>query len=234
MMRLLLIGHGRMGRLVEQLAASHDCEVAAIVTSTSDARAIAQAAAAGAKMAIDFSLPGAVPDMLPRLAEAGVSAVIGTTGWQAEEARLREVVAKAGIGVLFASNFSLGMHIFRLVAVEAAARFAGRPDVGAWIHETHHSAKKDAPSGTAATLKAAMAASGYTRQIDVASTRAGSVPGTHTIGFDGPAETVTLTHAVRDRGVFAHGALEAARWLEGRSGWFGIDDMFTSERGGER
>jgi 4-hydroxy-tetrahydrodipicolinate reductase len=97
--------------------------------------------------------------------------------------------------------------------------------VGAWIHEAHHSAKKDAPSGTALMLKAAMERAGYARPIDVSSARAGSIPGTHVVGFDGLADTVTLTHTVRDRAVFAHGALEAAKWLKGRSGWFGIGDM---------
>jgi 4-hydroxy-tetrahydrodipicolinate reductase len=98
-------------------------------------------------------------------------------------------------------------------------------DVGAWIHETHHHAKKDAPSGTALMLKRAMEHAGYEKRIDVSSTRAGAFPGTHEVGFDALTETVTLTHAVRDRAVFAHGALEAARWIKDRQGWFTMDDM---------
>jgi 4-hydroxy-tetrahydrodipicolinate reductase len=100
-------------------------------------------------------------------------------------------------------------------------------EVGAWIHETHHVKKKDAPSGTALMLKDAIEKAGYARNVDVASTRAGSIPGTHEIGFDAPTETVTLTHTVRDRAVFAHGALEAARWISGRSGWFTMDDLIN-------
>jgi len=224
-MKLLLIGHGRMGRLVEQLAPEYGCEVAGIVTEESSEHAIRDGDVGGARMAIDFSLPEAVPANLPHLAARGISVVIGTTGWHQHEARLRELVETAGIGVLAAANFSLGMNIFRLVVEETARRFAARPDVGAWLHEAHHSAKKDAPSGTAVTLRAAMVEAGYDRPIDVSSTRAGSIPGTHTVGFDGPAETVTLTHTVRDRAVFARGALEAARWLDGRTGWFGVRDM---------
>ncbi len=117
--------------------------------------------------------------------------------------------------------------MFRRIVEEASRRFAGIGDVGAWVHELHHSAKKDAPSGTALMLKASMESAGYSRSIDISSTRAGSIPGTHQVGFDATAETVTLTHTVRDRAVFAHGALEAAKWIKGRSGWFSMDDVIT-------
>src|SRR5690606_40944833 len=110
---------------------------------------------------------------------------------------LRTIVARAGIGVLAAANFSLGMHVFALIVEQAARRFAGLGMIGAWIHEAHHAAKKDAPSGTALMLKKVMEDAGYHRGIDVSSTRAGSIPGIHEVGFDGPAETVTLTHSVR-------------------------------------
>ena len=224
-MRLLLIGHGRMGRLVESLAASHGCEVAGIVTEASGPGAIASTDCGRVDAAIDFSLAAAVPVNLPALAARGLNVVIGTTGWQSEEAALREVAARAGIGVIAAANFSIGMHIFKRVVEEAARRFAAQEDVGAWIHESHHAGKKDAPSGTALLLASAMTWAGYARRIDVSSTRAGSIPGTHAVGFDGPADAVTLTHVVRDRAVFAHGALEAAKWLQGRTGWFSMDDM---------
>jgi 4-hydroxy-tetrahydrodipicolinate reductase len=137
------------------------------------------------------------------------------------------VVEERRIGVLAAANFSLGLNLFQLVVEEAARRFAPHASFGAWVHEQHHAAKKDAPSGTALQLKSGMERSGYARPIDVSSTRAGSIPGTHTIGFDGPSDTITLTHTVRDRAVFARGALEAARWLEGRRGWFTMREMLT-------
>jgi 4-hydroxy-tetrahydrodipicolinate reductase len=120
------------------------------------------------------------------------------------------------------------MAAFQDVVGEAARRFAAIPDVGAWIHEAHHSGKRDAPSGTALSLKDAIARAGYDRPVDVSSTRAGSIPGTHTVGFDGPSETVTLTHVVRDRRVFAHGAIEAAKWLKGRTGWYTMKEMIVN------
>jgi 4-hydroxy-tetrahydrodipicolinate reductase len=119
----------------------------------------------------------------------------------------------------------LGVNIFSAVAERAARLLAAQPSFGAWIHEAHHAAKRDAPSGTALALEAAMRHAGYDRPIDVSSTRAGSIPGTHTIGFDSPSESITLTHTTRDRSVFARGALEAARWVHGRRGWFGMKDV---------
>ena len=140
---------------------------------------------------------------------------------------MRAIAATAGIGVLAASNFSLGMNVFQLAVEEASRHFAKHAEFGAWIHESHHVMKKDAPSGTAITIRNGMAQAGYARPIDVSSTRAGSVPGTHTVGFDGPSETIELTHTVRDRAVFARGALTAAKWLVGKQGWFSIRDMLA-------
>ena len=96
---------------------------------------------------------------------------------------------------------------------------------GAWIHEAHHAAKRDAPSGTAFLLRDAMSAAGYARPIDISATRAGTIPGTHTIGFDAASDTIELTHTARDRKGFAAGALLAARWLPGRRGWFSMTDV---------
>ncbi len=227
MTRILLLGHGRMGALVEQLAPEYGCEIAGIVTEESGIAGIA-AAPDSTDVAIDFTVAGAVVANVRALAQRRINVVIGTTGWQAHEAQVRALAEQHGIGVLAASNFSIGLHIFRGAVARAAAGFAAQDGVGAWIHEAHHNAKKDAPSGTALTLKETMVSAGFARPIDVSSTRAGSIPGTHTVGFDGPSETITLTHAVRDRAVFARGALEVARWLVGKRGWFTMDDYLQS------
>jgi 4-hydroxy-tetrahydrodipicolinate reductase len=226
-MRILLLGHGRMGKLVESLAASYDATLAGVVDEHSGPNAIASGEFGNVDVAIDFTLPDAVPANLPQLAARQINVVIGTTGWQAHEAALREVAARAGIGVLAASNFSLGMNVFQLAVEEASRNFARHSEFGAWIHELHHTMKKDAPSGTALTIRQGMERAGYGRPIDVSSTRVGSIPGTHTVGFDGPSETIEFTHTVRDRAVFARGALAAAKWLVGKRGWFSIRDMLT-------
>ncbi len=228
-MRILLLGHGRMGQLVESLAPSYGATIAGVIDERSPEDAIAHADFGAVDVAIDFTLADAVAKNLPQLAARHINAVIGTTGWQAHEAAMKDVAAKAGIGVLAASNFSLGMNVFQMAVEEASRRFARHPEFGAWIHESHHAMKKDAPSGTALTLKAGMEGAGYARPIDVSSTRAGSVPGTHTVGFDGPSETIELTHTVRDRAVFARGALTAATWLVGKRGWFSIRDLLKDQ-----
>jgi 4-hydroxy-tetrahydrodipicolinate reductase len=224
-LRVLLIGRGRMGRLVEQLAPDHGCEIVGIITARSGPRAIADGDFGHVDVAIDFSRAEAMSTNLPQLAVRQINVVIGTTGWQTLEPVMKEIVSQSAIGVLASANFSLGAYLFRHVVAQAAKRFSGHPEFGAWIHEAHHKGKKDAPSGTALSLKTAMEQSGYTTKIDVSSTRAGWFPGTHEIGFDGPAESITLTHEVRDRSVFAHGALAGANWLKGRKGWFTFSDM---------
>ena len=224
-MRLLVVGHGRMGQLVEKLAPEHGFEVAAIAEVHTPIP-VALEKAGPVDVAIEFSLPEAVPKNVAALAARHINVVIGTTGWQDHEAALRSLADRSGIGVLASANFSIGMNIFRFL-VEQASRTFVTTDAGAWIHEAHHAAKMDAPSGTARLLFDAMRLAGYSRSIDVSSTRAGHIPGTHVVGFDGPSETVTLTHTVRDRAVFAHGALEAAKWLNGRRGWFSMRDMIN-------
>lgn len=234
MINILLVGHGRMGQNVERLAPSHGCQVVGIVTDRSPRESLVSGNFGAVDVAIDFSVAAAVKPNLKAMAARGWNVVIGTTGWQEDHSECRAVVQKAGIGVLAAANFSIGVHVFRLIVEEAARRFAPMGDVGAWIHESHHSAKKDAPSGTALLIKDAIENAGYSRSIDVSSTRAGSIPGTHAVGFDAPSELVTITHEVRDRAVFAHGALEAAKWLKGRRGWYSMSDLVESQKESQR
>ena len=226
-MRLLLVGRGRMGRLIESLAGGYGAEVAFVLDRASNPKGAGVTAerCRGIDVAIDFSTAEATLDSVPRLAAHGVSLVVGTTGWLAREAELREAVARAGIGAVVASKFSLGANVLEALAESAGRLLTGADSYGAFIHEAHHSAKKDAPSGTALTLRKAVERGGFPRAIDVSSTRAGIIPGTHTVGFDAQAETLALTHTVRDRATFARGALAAARWVQGRKGWFTMRDV---------
>ena len=232
-MKILLVGYGKMGRLVGELAPQYDCEVAGIVDPPSPAHSgpIDDARWRSADVAIDFSQPDAVVTNLPALAGLGLNVIIGTTGWGSHEPALRKTVAERGIGVVAAPNFSAGVVVFEAVVAKAAALLAQQSDVGAWLHEAHHVMKKDAPSGTALLLKKTMEQAGYSRPIDVSSTRAGYIPGTHTIGFDGPAESITLSHTARDRTAFARGALQAARWINGKRGWFTMHDVLGVKQG---
>lgn len=229
-MRLLLVGYGKMGRLVGDLAGEYGGEVVGVIDpqsvshggSAEDDRWTGQV-----DVAIDFSQGEAVRTNVPALAKHGINVVLGTTGWQQHEAALRASVAETGIGVVAAPNFATGVVLFEAIVRYAAERFAGQSEFSAWLHEAHHGAKKDAPSGTALLLKRAIEAGGYSRHVDVSVTRAGFIPGTHTIGFDGPSDSITLTHAARDRGAFARGALTAARWVQGKHGWFDMHDVLS-------
>lgn len=221
-LRLLVVGYGRMGRLVEALAGEHAMEVAGRVDIDN---ADQPESWPDADVAIDFSTASAVVENARRLAGRGTDLVIGTTGWQEHETALKQAVAAYPVGVIAAPNFALGVNIFLAIAARAAELMAQRSEFGAWIHEAHHRAKLDAPSGTALAIKDAMVTAGYGAAIDVASTRVGSIPGTHTVGFDSAADTITLTHTTRDRSVFARGALAAARWVHGRRGWFTMKDV---------
>ena len=218
--RLLLVGHGRMGRLVETLAPGEGFDVVGAVSSRN-----AGAEWPSADVAIDFSVAGAVPSTVARLARHHIPVVIGTTGWQAEEQAVRSTAASANLGVVASPNFAVGVNVFFAVAERLGALMAGQPSFGAWIHESHHAAKRDAPSGTAIALEQRVRLQGYAADLPIASTRAGSIPGTHTLGFDAASETITLTHQARDRAAFARGALLAARWLDGRHGWFTMTDV---------
>ncbi len=226
-LHIVIVGYGRMGKEIDALTDAYDCTVVERLDIFNNAagEGLDVDRLATADVAIDFSTAEATVNNLPRLAAAGLNTVIGTTGWNQHEAAMRRVVSDAGIGVVVAANFSLGVNLFIGVVERAAALLAPHDDFGAWIHETHHAAKIDAPSGTAVALKTAMESSGYDAPIDVASTRVGAVPGTHTVGFDGPVETLTLTHTTRSRSTFARGAIEAARWVKGRRGWFTMRDV---------
>lgn len=226
-MRLLVVGHGRMGRLVASLAPAHGFEIAAVLEREENpgGAAIERGGFGPVDVAVEFTTPEAVVANVVRLAARGIPAVVGTTGWRDREAEVRDAVERAGAGVVVAANFSLGAWVLEAAATAAASLLAGRAEYGAWLHEHHHAAKRDAPSGTALALLDALRRAGYAQAVDVSHTRAGSNPGTHTLGFDGPAESLTFTHAVRDRAAFAHGALTAARWVVGRRGWFTMRDV---------
>jgi 4-hydroxy-tetrahydrodipicolinate reductase len=171
-----------------------------------------------ADVAIEFSTPETALKNIETLAAMKIPVVAGTTGWFADLDRARKTVDREGTALVYGANFSIGVARFTAIVEEAARRMAGDGDYEAWAWEMHHSAKTDAPSGTALALLAAMRRAGYNAKIDVSSSRAGRVPGTHEIGFDSASDTITLRHTARSREGFARGALHAARWVIGKRG----------------
>ena len=220
-MRLLLVGYGKMGRLVEELAVARRHEIVGRID-------VGNESWAPADVAIDFSTADALAGNFSRYVERRLPVVIGTTGWSDRLAEYRAQAAAANIGVVAAANFSIGVNLFEMLTAEAARLLQAHPQYGAWIHEAHHAAKRDAPSGTALLLRDAMVDAGFSRGIDMSSTRAGMIPGTHTIGFDSASDTIVMTHTARDRRGFASGAIAAAEWLQGRVGWFSMRDVLAN------
>jgi 4-hydroxy-tetrahydrodipicolinate reductase len=224
-MKLAIIGYGKMGRMVEQLAPEYGFQSIVAIDIGDDF-----AKAAGADAAIEFTTPEAALSNIQKLAAMKLPVVVGTTGWLTHLDQARAAIDKNGSALVWSPNFSVGVNVFLRVVREAAKLLADEKEYGAWAWEIHHDTKKDAPSGTMIKLVEEMKAAGYPRPIDVSSSRAGRHPGTHEIGFDSAADTITLRHAARSREGFARGALKAAQWIVGKQGVFEFSDVLFSER----
>jgi 4-hydroxy-tetrahydrodipicolinate reductase len=220
-MRIAIVGYGKMGRMIERLALQRGHEIALKLDefNNADYAGITADNFRGIDVAIDFSVPGAVVTNIEKIATLGVSLVVGTTGWLEHAARIREIVETNGVALVWSPNYSVGVNAFFRIVAEAAKLLSGEPEYEAWAWEIHHSAKKDAPSGTLLKLVNEMRKAGYERRVDMASNRAGAIAGTHEVGFDCAADTITLRHTARSREGFAAGAVKAAEWVVGRKGF---------------
>jgi len=231
-MKLALFGQGGMGSLVEARSREAGYEITAVFTDRDARRAVGEIAAAlkGADVAVDFSVGAAVPDHVRASVKAGVPLVEGTTGWAKELDAVRRIVTDGKGALVYGANFSIGVNLFYRIVAAAAQQLGRDPTYGAFIEEAHHVRKKDAPSGTALKLKE-IVAKVFGDGVSVASTRAGNIPGTHRVGFDGIADQILLTHTARSREGFAAGALLAARWIVGRKGVYEFADVLDEMLG---
>jgi 4-hydroxy-tetrahydrodipicolinate reductase len=221
MPNLAIVGYGKMGRMIEQFAPEYGLTVAL----KRDLEPLAARDFQGIDVAVEFTVPEAVPANVETIAGFGVNLVIGTTGWLRHINAVKQAVDNNGTGLVWSPNFSIGVNAFFRLVSEAARLLSSQPEYGAWAWEIHHSAKKDAPSGTLLKLVEEMKKSGYARPIDTGSNRAGTIPGTHEIGFDSAADTITLRHTARSREGFARGALKAAQWIVGKKGFHEFDPI---------
>lgn len=225
-MKIALIGYGAMGKLIRTLAENKNHEIA-VVIDESAANLSAEDLSEKLKatdVAIDFSVTEAVERNVRACLAAGIPLVEGTTGWNSEKDKIKNLVAENDGAFVFGANFSIGVNLFYRIADYAAQLFANFEDYETFIEERHHSRKKDAPSGTALKLKD-IVAQHITKEFSVAATRAGKIPGTHIVGFDGTADTVELTHTARSREGFASGAITAAEWVYGKKGFYEFTDV---------
>jgi 4-hydroxy-tetrahydrodipicolinate reductase len=226
--KIALLGYGKMGRLVETIALREGMQVGPKldINDNPGGSGITAASMEGVDVAIEFSQPDAVLSNIEAAALAGIHVVVGTTGWADQRSKAERIVHDSGIGLIYGANFSLGMNLFFEIISHSARLIGMLPQYDAYLVEEHHRAKKDAPSGTALNLLDLMRPYLANPNLNIASIRAGSIPGTHVIGFDSEADTIILEHRARSRQGFAEGAVLAARWIAGRKGFYDFRKVF--------
>lgn len=225
-MKLAIIGYGAMGKLVETLAKNKGHEVVEIIDEAEADLSVEELAEKlkSADVAIDFSIAEAVRKNVEACCLADVSLVEGTTGWNLQVEEIRNYVKENNGSFVFGANFSIGVNLFYRVVDYASELFAKFPDYEVFIEEQHHSRKVDAPSGTALKLKS-IVAEHIKKDFSVAATRAGNIPGTHRVGFDGNADQILLEHFARSREGFASGAILAAEWVAEKKGFWEFTEV---------
>lgn len=235
-MNLALIGYGKMGHIIEQVARRRGHEIVCIIDRDNTADFLSPAFAQ-ADVAIEFSTPATAEANIRAAWQAGVPVVCGTTGWNVS--RLRDELCDAAEccqtdkrALLWSSNFSVGVNVFFALNKRLAGLLADYPDYQPSITETHHIHKLDAPSGTAKTLaedieRFRLQVSGVKSQVPIESIREGEVPGIHTVTWDSPVDTISITHSAKSREGFALGAVLAAEWLKGKTGWHTMEEVLN-------
>ncbi len=224
-MKIALIGYGAMGKLIHRLAEEKGHEIAVVIDDADAGLSAAELAEKlrGVDAAIDFTTAEAVRRNVEACVAAGVPLVEGTTGWNGQRAEIEQIVGGGNGAFVFGANFSIGVNLFYKIADFAAGLIAKFPQYETFIEEQHHSRKLDSPSGTALKIKEVVAK--HVEVGDIAATRAGNIPGTHRVGFDGPADQILLEHTARSREGFALGAIMAAEWIVGKTGFYEFTDI---------
>lgn len=230
-MKIAIVGYGKMGRMIERVAESRGHSIAARfdINNNAGGAGLTAGAMAGVEAAIEFSTPDTVLENVSRLVALGVPTIVGTTGWHAQLDEVRRQVDRAQGTLVYGANFSIGVNLFYRIVREAAALFAPYDSYDPYLFEAHHRFKKDAPSGTALVIAKQIRESYGDRTPEAASIRAGHIPGTHEVGFDSEADTITLTHTARSREGFAAGAVLAAEKILGRKGVYEFSELLFEE-----
>jgi len=225
-MRIVLIGDGAMGKLIQRMAKEKGHEIVVVIDDASADLSAAELAEklSIADVSIDFTNSDAVRRNVEACVLAGVPLVEGTTGWNDKRGEIERIVRDGKGAFVFGANFSIGVNVFYRIADFAAELFAKFPEYEGFIEERHHSRKLDSPSGTALKLQD-IVSKHFDQGFSISATRAGNIPGTHRIGFDGPADQVLLEHTARSREGFAAGAILAAEWIVGKKGFYEFGDV---------
>jgi 4-hydroxy-tetrahydrodipicolinate reductase len=230
-MNIALVGYGKMGRMIERVATERGHTVVGRfdIDNNVNGAGLTAETLAGADAAIEFTTPDTALVNIRRLVALNIPTVVGTTGWLAHLEEVRQLVAEHNAAFVYGSNFSIGMNLFFKIVHDAAALFARYAEYDPYLLEAHHKFKKDAPSGTALSIAQQVAASYGERTPEFSVIRAGYIPGTHEVGFDSEADTVTLTHTARSRVGFASGAVLAAEMLAGKTGFYEFPELLFAK-----
>jgi len=224
-MLILVLGKGKTGSLVAEVARERGHGVRALdINENEHASALTAPNLAGVDVVIDFTAPEAAVENMRAVLALGGRIVVGTTGWYSELDRVRQAVEQAGTGFVFGANFSYGVNLFFQIAQAAAPALPH--NYRGHITEWHHIHKKDAPSGTAVALQRLLEQAGGER-LEITSEREGDVTGTHTLELVSSGDRIVLTHEAKSRRTFAEGAVLAAEWIAGRTGFYDFKDIFS-------
>ncbi|MCK4555803.1 MAG: 4-hydroxy-tetrahydrodipicolinate reductase, partial [Candidatus Aenigmarchaeota archaeon] len=246
--KIAIIGYGKMGCEIEKAAKDRNIAVQAIIDPAQEKRGkffteISAESMKDVDVCIDFTAPAVVMENVKKIAEYKKNIVIGTTGWYDKIGEVREIAEKNNVGIIYAPNFSIGVNLFFRVIENASKLFNRFAEYDPFVYELHHNQKLDSPSGTGKKLgeivlqninrKSKAEYGMLDRKIEpgelhVASVRAGSIPGTHVVGFDSKADTIELKHTARGRAGFAVGAVSAAEWIADKKGFYSMDDMMKN------
>src|SRR3989339_766617 len=241
-MRISLIGFGKMGQEIYKIAEREKIIVSSIIDphhQKATCSGITHQSLKNTDVAIDFTHPDTILENIEKAAKEKVNLVIGTTGWLDILPKVEKIVKKNHIGLIYGSNFSIGVHLFWQILEEASKKFNLFPQYDIFGHEFHHNKKADSPSGTAQKSaqiilknikrKKTLQTNILNRppkpnELHFTSTRGGYIPGTHSIYFDSEADTLEITHQARSRAGFALGAIQCAKWIKGKTGLYTIED----------
>ncbi len=250
-MNIAIIGYGKMGHKIEEIAKEKGVAVKSIIDPVNEGatyKEIDEESLKDVDVAIDFTHPDSAVENIKKVSALGKNIVVGTTGWYDQMSKVKRIIEKAGTGAIWSGNFSLGVNIFFRIVENAAKIMDKFEDYDAYVSEFHHNQKADSPSGTAVMIgniltgtikrKKKIVTAELKRRIEpdelhISSTRGGSIPGTHLVGFDSMADTIELKHVARGREGFALGAVLAAEFIKGKKGFFDIDSMMKNIIGGE-
>jgi len=249
-MNIAIIGYGKMGHEIEKIARDKGMTIKAIIDPMDEDathKEINEESLQDVDVCIDFTHPDAVVNNIKKIVEFKKNIVVGTTGWYDNLDEIKKLVEDVNVGLIWSGNFSIGVNIFFSMVKNAAKIMNKFEDYDVFAHEIHHNQKADSPSGTAVMLgnilvdnldrKDKMVTEELKRKIEpnelhVSSTRAGKIPGTHIVGFDSAADTIELKHIARNRSGFAIGTVLAAEWINGKKGFYNIDDLMKDVIGG--